>query len=55
MELSKTKLHSCREKGKAASQITLDDDYNVPDYRPDIVKVIKESGELKIDEAAPAA
>lgn len=55
MELSKIKLHSCREKGKAATQITLDDDYNVPDYRPDIVKVIKECGELKIDEAKPAA
>ena len=55
MELTKIKLHSCQEKGKAASQITLDDDYNVPDYRPDIVKVLKENGELKFDEVKPAA
>ena len=39
-----------RQIGKAESQITLDDDYNVPDYRPDIMKIIKEQGELKLDE-----
>lgn len=55
MELRKIKLHSCRKKGKAVSQITLDDDYNVPDYRPDIVKVLKEKGELVFDEITPMA
>ena len=55
MELTKIKLHSCKEKGKASSQITLDDDYNVPDYRPDIIKVLKESGELKLEEAEPSS
>lgn len=55
MELEKIKLHSSREKGKAVNQITLDDDYNVPDYRPDIVKVLKEKGELKLEEVTPAA
>ena len=50
MELQKVKLHRNREKGTAVSQITLDDDYNVPDYRPDIVKVLKEKGELRFDE-----
>lgn len=53
MELSTIKLHSMRQIGKAESQITLDDDYNVPDYRPDIVKIIKEQGELKFDEIKP--
>ena len=42
-----------RQIGKAESQITLDDDYNVPDYRPDIVKIIREQGELKLDEIKP--
>ena len=37
-------------KRQAVTQITLDDDYNVPDYRQDIVKVIKERGELRFDE-----
>ena len=50
MEISKNILNSYLEKCKATSQITLDDDYNVPDYRPDIVKVIREKGELRFDE-----
>lgn len=50
MELEKVKIHRKREIGSAVSQITLDDDYNVPDYRPDIVKVLKEKGELRFDE-----
>lgn len=54
MELKKVKLHRCREKGSAVSQITLDDDYNVPDYRQDIVKVLKEKGELRFDEVKAA-
>lgn len=50
MELEKVKIHRKQEIGSAISQITLDDDYNVPDYRPDIVKVLKEKGELRFDE-----
>lgn len=50
MELKRITLHRRQEKGNAVSQITLDDDYNVPDYRPDIVKVLKEKGELRFDE-----
>ena len=50
MELEKVKIHRKQEKGSAVSQITLDDDYNVPDYRPDIVKVLREKGELRFDE-----
>lgn len=50
MELKKVKIHRIYEAGTAISQITLDDDYNVPDYRPDIIKVIKEKGELRFDE-----
>ncbi len=41
--------------GKAESQITLDDDYNVPDYRPDIVKIIRQQGELKTEEVKAGA
>ena len=55
MQLNKIKLHSCTTFASAQSQITLDDDYNVPDYRPDIVKVLKEKGELQFDEAKAAA
>ena len=38
------------EKGRALSQITLDDDYNIPDYKPDLVKVMKDKGEIKFEE-----
>ena len=55
MQLNKIKLHSCTTFASAQSQITLDDDYNVPDYRPDIVKVLKEKGELQFDEVKSAA
>ena len=52
MEISKNILNSYLEKCKATSQITLDDDYNVTDYRPDIVKVLKEQGESAFDEVS---
>lgn len=55
MQLNKIKLHSCTTFASVQSQITLDDDYNVPDYRPDIVKVLKEKGELHFDEVKAAA
>lgn len=55
MELSTIKLHSCKEKGKVFNQMTLDDDYNVPDYRPDIIKVLKEKGEILFDEITSVA
>lgn len=50
MELEKRVLHKNREIGTAFSQITLDDDYNLPDYKPDLTKVIKERGQLHFDE-----
>lgn len=50
MELEKKQIHRNREKGRAFSQITLDDDYNLPDYKPDLMKVIKEKGTVHFDE-----
>lgn len=50
MEISTMKIHTARQIGKAESQITLDDDYNVPDYRADIVKIIRQQGSIKLEE-----
>lgn len=50
MELTSIKLHTAKSIGKAETQITLDDDYNVPDYRPDIVRVIRQQGSVKVEE-----
>ena len=33
MELKKKYIHMSHEKGRAISQITLDDDYNVPESK----------------------
>lgn len=50
MELSKKYIHMSREKGKAETQITLDDDFNVPDVKPDLMRIIMDKGELRLDE-----
>ena len=50
VELTKRYIHMNREKGKAFSQITLDDDFNVPDSRPDVLRLIQDKGEMKIEE-----
>lgn len=50
MELEKQIVHKNREIGKVFSQFTLDDDYNLPDYKPDLTKVIKEKGQLGFEE-----
>ncbi len=52
MELTKRFIHMNREKGKASSQITLDDDFNVPDNKPDVLKLIQDKGEIKIEETS---
>lgn len=51
MDLKKKYIHMNREKGRAASQITLDDDFNVPDSKPDLIRIIQDKGDIKIDEA----
>ena len=50
MDLEKKYIHMNREKGKAFTQITLDDDFNVPDLKPDLMRIILDKGELVLDE-----
>lgn len=50
MELVKKNIHMNRQKNKAVTQITLDDDFNVPDTKPDIEKIIQAKASIKIDE-----
>ncbi len=45
MDLTKKYIHMNREKGKAVTQITLDDDFNVPDMKPDLIRIILDKGE----------
>jgi hypothetical protein len=50
MELIKKNIHMNKLKCKSTLQLTLDDDFNVPDIKPDINQIITEQGEVKISE-----
>lgn len=50
MELEKKYVSLNRQKGKAVSQITLEEDLNVPDQKPDIFRMIHSQGEFRTDE-----
>ena len=39
-----------KKKGKASTQIALDDDFNVPDMKPDVLHLIQNQAEIKITE-----
>lgn len=50
MELIKKNIHMNGLKAKAATQITLDEDVNVPDTNEDMGKIVQEKAYLHIDE-----
>ncbi len=50
MELIKKNIHMNKLKCKSTLQLTLDDDFNVPDIKPDIDQIITEQGEVKISD-----
>ncbi len=50
MEFEKQIIKMNQEKGSAFTQITLEDDYIVPDARPDVLKIIHTKGSLLFDE-----
>lgn len=50
LELKKEDVQMLRVKSKATSQVTFDVDYNVPDVKPDIARMIQNKGEVLMDE-----
>ena len=47
------KTHRCRqlvEKGRAFTQITLDDDYIVKDNKPDVIRIIYTKGDIRFED-----
>lgn len=48
VELVKKNIHMNKLRCKSNLQLTLDDDFNVPDIKPDIDQIITEQGEVKI-------
>lgn len=50
MELVTKNIHMNKVKCKSSLQMTLDDDFNVPDTKPDVSNIIKTGGKIKFDE-----
>ena len=50
MELKKEDIQMLKVKSHAVSQVTFDEDYNVPDVKPDIGRMIQNKGEVTIEE-----
>lgn len=50
LELVKKNLQMLRTKSEAVNQLTFDEDFNVPDSKPDISRMIQKKGEIKIEE-----
>ena len=54
MELEKRSIHMNRQKCRSVLQVTIDNDINVPDVKPDIGKIIREQGEIRLQESKVA-
>ena len=50
MELERKYVALVHRRGRAVSQITLEEDLNVPDQKPDIFRIIHKQGEFRPDE-----
>lgn len=48
MDIKKQEYRIFRRKSSAESQITLDEEYNVPDARPDVGRMIQKKGQVHI-------
>lgn len=49
MELMRKNIHMNRLKAKASTQITMEDDFNVPDVKADIDTMVTNSGKVMMD------
>lgn len=50
MELMKKNIHMNQIKCRSSLQLTLDDDFNVPDSKPDIARLIQATGEIRFND-----
>ncbi len=50
MELLQKVIHMNKLKARTTIQLTFDDDFNVPDMKPDIMKIMKEQGNIVLSE-----
>ncbi len=50
MELKKESIQVLRKKSHARSQITFDEDFNVPDAKPDVGRLIQHKGRIIMED-----
>lgn len=50
MELSKKRVRMLMEGKPVMTQLTMDDDRNVPDYKPDMLRIIETSGKVILED-----
>ena len=50
MELIKKNIHMDRVKAQAVSQITLEEDINIPDQKPDVSSLCFDRATVTVDE-----
>lgn len=55
MELIKKNIHMDRIRAQAVSQITLEEDINIPDQKPDVSSLCFDQASVMIDEVKPCA
>lgn len=53
MELIKKNIHMDRIRYKSAGQVTLEEDMNIPDSKPDVAALIYDRGKVLIEEVKP--
>lgn len=53
MELIKKNIHMDRIKCRSLNQVTLEEDINIPDSKPDVANLIYEKGQVQIEEVKP--
>lgn len=53
MDLLKKNIHMDRIRTEAVSQMTLEDDMNIPENKPDVSSINLEKGELVVEEVKP--
>lgn len=54
MEVIKRRIPTGRGKCRASIQLTLDDDFNVPDRKPDVRQIVAAQGEIHTNEVIPS-
>lgn len=50
MELVKKSIHRNHQKARVVTQLVVDDDYNVPDSKPDAIRILSEMATVEIEQ-----